>query len=278
LKQTCIALLLVFALSTARHGHADESSKGSLWSAIDWRLRLGLSDFQVEDSDTFGVMAGFKGEYLADNGIKLRMLFTATLDYDQDELDSDHIPIWFKSYLKAEKTFWQPSGNTGVLGTLDFEHKMNTVSSIEQSADLMPGFKLDFESRLIELFAKFGAGLYYLEIDDDLPREYSDYPREDLTHGALAWFQEYKAEIGLDEHLSLSGKYKKFRSFDSESLETREEIELDYHFTPATEFVLKAEKTHYNLDQFERSAGDNGLAVLPFDKDVHYLAYIEYDY
>jgi len=34
------------------------------------------------------------------------------------------------------------------------------------------------------------------------------------------------------------------------------------------QFVLKAEKTRYNLNQFERSAGDNGLEVLPFDEDA----------
>jgi len=278
LKQTCIALFLVLVLSAARQGCAGESSNGSLWSAIDWKARLGLSIFQVEDSETFGMMAGVHGEYLADNGIRLRMLFTAILDYDQDKLDSDHIPIWFKSYIKADKALWLPSQELELLATLDFEHKMNTVSSIEQSADLMPGLKLEFESRVIELFAKFGAGLYYLEIDDDLPREYSDYPREDLTNGEWAWFQEYKAEVRFDEHFSLSGKYKNFRNADNGSLETREELQFAYHFRPDKEFVLKAEKTMYDLDQFERSAGDNGLAVLPFDEDVYYQAYIEYDY
>lgn len=278
MKQTCIAVFLAVALSSAGQCYADESSEGSFWSDINWRFRLGLSIFEVEESDTFGMMAGIKGDYVTDNGVKLSMLFSATLDSDQDELDSDHIPIWFKSYLKAEKTLWQPSPDFGVLGTADFEHKMNTVSSIEQSADLMPGFKLDFATRVVELYAKFGAGLYYLEIDDDLPREYSDYPREDLTNGEVAWSQEYRAEFRIGEKLSLRGKYKNFRTFDSESLETREEVELDYHFAPTTEFVLKAEKTHYNLDQFERSAGNNGLAVLPFDEDTYYLAYIEYDY
>lgn len=278
MKRTCIAIFLVLALSAARQGYADEDNEGSFWSDINWRFRLGLSIFQVEDSETFGMMAGIKGDYVTDNGIKLSMLFSATLDSDQDELDSDHIPIWFKSYLKAEKTLWQPSSKFGVLGTADFEHKMNTVSSIEQSADLMPGIKLDFDTRVVELFAKFGAGLYYLEIDDDLPREYSDYAREDLSNGELAWFQEYKAELRIARNFSLRGKYKNFRSFDNESLETRKEVELDYHFAPTTEFVLKAEKTHYNLDQFERSAGDNGFAILPFDEDTYYLAYIEYDY
>jgi hypothetical protein len=65
---------------------------------------------------------------------------------------------------------------------------------------------------------------------------------------------------------------------DNMSLETREEIELAYHLNPHEQVVLKAEKTWYNLDQFERSAVDNGLAVLPFDKDIYYQAYLEYDF
>ena len=250
----------------------------SFLSRVRWKARFGLSDFYVYGTNTYGVGAGLKGEYETARGIRLKLLLTTTIDIDNDHLDSDHIPVWFKSYLKAEKDFFTFSPGIRLLGTGDLEHKMNTVSSIEQSADLMAGLKLQFENQWGELFAKFGAGGYYLEIDDDLPREYSDYAREDLSNSEFAWFQEYKGKLKFAEKFSISARYKNFRSMDNLSLETRKEIKLTYRFHPARQFVLKAEKTWYNLDPFERSAGDNGLEVLPFDKDTHYQAYVEFGF
>lgn len=257
---------------------ATASQDTSFLSAVNWKARLGVTDFKVEDSHTYGVSFGIKGEYETAHGIRMKLLFTATIDFDDDHLDPDHIPVWFNSYFKAEKDILALSNAITLLATLDVEHKMNTVSSIEQSADLMPGLKLEYQSHLLELFAKFGAGGYYLEIDDDLPEIYSDYRREDLSSGQFAWFQEYRARLNFGARFSVSGKYKNFRSTDSESLETRTEGKIAYLFRPDIQLVLKAEKTTYNLDQFERSAGDNGLQVLPFDEDILYQAYVEYDF
>jgi len=250
----------------------------SFLSRVRWKARFGVSDFYVYGTNTFGVLAGIKGEYETAGGIRLKLLFTTTIDIDNDHLDSDHIPVWFQGYLKAEKDFFTFGPGFKLLGTGDFEHKMNTVSSIEQSADLMAGLKLQFENHGVELFTKFGAGGYYLEIDDDLPREYSDYRREDLSNSEFAWFQEYKGKLKFAEKFSISARYKNFRSMDNLSLETRKEIKLTYQFHPTRQFVLKAEKTWYNLDPYVRSAGDNGLEILPFDEDTHYQAYVEFDF
>jgi len=258
---------------------ATRTGKGdSFLDRVKWKARFGVSDLHVYDSDTFGVGIGIKGNYVTAGGVQMELLLTATADFDQDQLDSDHIPVWFKSYFKADKELLAFTPRFRLLAAGDFENKMNTVSSIEQSADLMAGLKLLYASDRSELFAKFGAGGYYLEIDDDLPREYSDYQRSDLSSAELAWFQEYKGRLDFAGKFSASASYKNFRSFDSISLETRKEMELAYHFRPDKQFVLKAEKTWYNLDQFERSAGDNGFEVLPFDKDTYYQAYLEYDF
>jgi len=265
------------AASTSKDAGKPKEQESFL-SRVRWQARFGVSAFQVESSHTFGIGAGLKGQYETAGGTRLELLMTATVDFDQDHLDPDHIPVWFKSYFKAEKEFLALSPAIKLLGTGDLEHKMNTVSSIEQSADLMAGLKLRYETDRGELFAKFGAGGYYLEIDDDLPEEYSDYRREDLSNAEFAWFQEYKGRLLFAEKISISAQYKNFRSTDNVSLETRKEIKLAYHFHPAKQFVLKAEKTWYNLDQFERSAGDNGLKVLPFDEDTYYQAYLEFEF
>jgi hypothetical protein len=155
---------------------------------------------------------------------------------------------------------------------------MNTVSSIEQSADLMPGIRFDFDVPKFGIFAKVSAGGFYLEIDDDLPEEYSDYRREDLSSSEFAWSQEYHGRLSITDRFVLTGKYKNFRNFDGETLETRKKIKLVYHLNPSHQLAFAVEKTKYNLNQFERSAGDNGLEVLPFNEDVFYQAYFEYDY
>ncbi len=280
MKTRCASLFVILALTSMNTAFADEESKqhSSFFSAENWKARLGVTDFQVDGSHAFGLSAGFKGEYETAHGIRLKLFVSAIVDFDMDGLDPDHIPVWFKSYFKAEKDLFAFSDSVKLLATLDFAHKMNTLSSIEQSADLMPGLKLAYQSHALELFAKYGAGGYYLEIDDDLPEIYSDYRREDLGNAQFAWFQEYKARIAFGDGFAISGRYKDFRGSDIGSLETRTELKFSYQLSPVRQFVLKAEKTRYNLDQFERSAGDNGLEVLPFDKDIFYQAYVEYDF
>ncbi len=260
----------------ATNQESDEET--SFLGNVSWKKRLGATDFQVENSHTFGVMAGIKGVYETSHGAKFKLLLSAVVDFDLDHLDPDHIPVWFKSYFKAEKKFLTLSPEVSLLTTLDVNHKMNTVSSIEQSADLMPGIKIRFKTRKFELFAKFGAGGYYLEIDDDLPEIYSDFRRGDLSNSEFAYFHEYKTGFSLTEKVSLTARYKNFIDTSGRSLETREELKFAFHISPARYFAISAEKTTYNLDQFERTAGDNGLNVLPFNEDTFYQAYFEYDY
>jgi hypothetical protein len=253
-------------------------NNASFLSSIDWRWRLGLTDFRVEDSNAFGVAGAVKGLYETAHGVKLKLFLSTIVDNDRDHLDSDHIPVWFKNYLKAEKEWVTFGRNFNLDATLDLNHKMNTLSSIEQSADLMPGIKLDFETARIGLFAKLSAGFYYLEIDDDLPEEYSDYRRDDLDNSEFAWSQEYHGRWSMTDRFTVTGKYKDFRNNDGETLETREKLKFSFRLNVHQLVAFAMEKTEYNLDQFERSAGDNGLQILPFNKDTFYQAYFEYDY
>jgi len=251
---------------------------GSFLASIDWRWRLGLTNFRVEDSNTFGVGVAVKGLYETAHGVQMKLFLSTIVDNDRDHLDPDHIPVWFKNYFRAEKALVTFGRDFSLAATLDLNHKMNTVSSIEQSADLMPGIKLDFDAAKIGLFAKFSAGGYYLEIDDDLPEIYSDYRREDLANSEFAWSQEYHARWSITERFIVNGKYKDFRNTDGETLETREKLKLSFRLNPHQLVAFAVEKTEYNLEQFTRSAGDNGLQVLPFNQDTFYQAYFEYDY
>lgn len=248
------------------------------FSAKNWKMRAGLTAFQVKDSVTFGIGFGVKGTYTTAGGTLLELKTSVIADDDRDKLDSDHIPIWFKSEFKARKQLVAFSPSVSLQTTLDVDHKMNTVSSIEQSASLIPGVRIGWLTKHVELYARIGAGGYYLEIDDDLPEEYSDYGREDLGNGAFAISQEYKALFRLNDALSFSCRYRNYRDTDWELLETWKKIEFTYVLDAGKKFLLDVEKTHYNLDQFSRSEGDNGLAILPFDEDVFYQAFLEFDF
>ncbi len=279
-KRNYLFLIIILSVVTPTLA-AEKEAEGedeSFLSAVEWKKRFGVTDFQVEDSDTFGLTAGIKGQYETAQGIKLTLLLTVIVDNDQDKLDPDHIPVWFKNYFRAEKEILAPTHALRLLATLDVQHRMNTVSSIEQSADLMPGIKIDFATEKIEFFAKFGAGGYYLEIDDDLPKIHGDFRREDLSSEKFAFFQEYRVSFSLADRFSLSGRYKDFRETGNELLETREELKLAYRLNPARYLVFKVEKTTYELDQFERLGSDNGLAILPFNEDTFFQAYVEYDF
>jgi hypothetical protein len=99
--------------------------------------------------------------------------------------------------------------------------------------------------------------------------------------GADAWVgkgDEYKALFHLNDALSFSCRYRDYRDSSWELLESWTRAEITYVEDARRKFVIEAEKSHYNLDQFSRSAGDNGLAILPFDHDVYYQAYLEYGF
>lgn len=277
--RTLLFVLVTFTLfwNPVRADDGD-SAQNRFFASENWKYRLGLTAFEVDDSVTFGIGFGVKGEYTTAGGIRLELRAAVIAEDDRDELDSDHIPIWFKNKFKADKQLLAFSPSLRLDATLDFDHKMNTVSSIEQSATLIPGIKAAFNTERMELYAKFGAGGYYLEIDDDLPEEYSDYRREDLSSSEFALLQEYRAWFALTDVLSLSCRYKDYRDTDWHKLESSKKIEFAYTANPRRRFVLEAEKTWYDLDQFSRSAGDNGLAILPFDDDVFYQAYLEFNF
>lgn len=272
-------ILTVLFLSTNPAVADDDGAVNDrFFSAEHWKLRTGLTAFQVEDSVTFGIGFGAKGKYTTRGGTRLELLATVIAEDDRDKLDSDHIPVWFKSEFKARKPLVEFTPVLRLDATLDVNHKMNTVSSIEQSASLIPGIRLGVYTKWIELYARIGAGGYYLEIDDDLPEEYSDYGREDLANSAFSISDEYKALFHLNDALSFSCRYRDYRDSSWELLESWTRAEITYVVDARRKFVIEAEKSHYNLDQFSRSAGDNGLAILPFDHDVYYQAYLEYGF
>ena len=280
MKARVLFFIVAPLLLVAKPVAAEEGNTGDnrFFSSRYWKLRTGLTAFQVEDSVTFGIGFGARGKYTTSGGTRLELLATVIAEDDRDKLDSDHIPIWFKSEFKARKALVDFTPEVRLDATLDVNHKMNTVSSIEQSASLIPGIRLGLYTKWVELYARIGAGGYYLEIDDDLPEEYSDYGREDLANSAFSISQEYKARFRLNEVLSFSCRYRDYRDTNWELLESWTKAEFTYVVDARRKFVIDAEKSHYNLDPFTRSAGDNGLAILPFDHDIYYQAYLEYGF
>jgi len=79
-------------------------------NAYEWGMTAGAHDFVVQgivddtaadsisagDSHTLGVNVGVYIDHTTDSGIYIGAKAEAFLDHDKDELDPDHIPLWFK--------------------------------------------------------------------------------------------------------------------------------------------------------------------------------------
>lgn len=159
-------------------------------SELDWKLAFGVHDFQVESSDTLGVHAAVSLDYVTDGGILLHGNFDTYLDRDKDKLDPDHIPIWFQSSYYARGNWLNLSEGLKLDWQLDLRGKRNTVSSVEKQIKFYPSLLLDYARPAFGATATVGLGYYFLEIDDDVPKE-RGYVRgefgNDATPGWEMW-------------------------------------------------------------------------------------------
>ena len=92
-------------------------------------------------------------------------------DHDQDHLDSDHIPIWWQVHVGRDGELWKPSPKFHLDWTIDADTRANTVSSVERQITALPALAARFDSDTFRASLQAGAGYWFLEIDDDAPKE-----------------------------------------------------------------------------------------------------------
>ena len=253
LVATCSILLLAGASGIAK---ADE-----------WRFWLGVHDFNVPDVDshTYGVTGGGWFDKQSASGRHYFGGVDLFADRDEDELDPDHIPFRWDVHLGTDGNLWK--GERAYIDwTANVDTRMNTASSVEREITALPAIVARYEGKFIEPSLKAGAGWFFLEIDDDVPKT-RGYDRSDFRNSTLGYTMaaDVKIRIGecckvdvlaqgwLDDHDWLQNQYEAALHIDTGS------------FRKDSEVVLSADAYEYNLDVYQRPGEP---AILPWDNDL----------
>jgi hypothetical protein len=237
--------------------------------AADWRYSVGVHDFAVPDvdSDTYGINASASVDDRTESGRHIYGSLVMYLDHDQDHLDPDHIPIWWEGHAGTDGRVWQ-GGSTYLDWLANVDTRANTASSVEREIIAMPALVAGYDASRLQASAKAGAGWFFLEIDDDVPKT-RGYDRSDYRNSRFAYTLAGDAAVKLGSSWTASGKAQEW--WDShEWLQTQYEVALrmaaGHTQTHSSEFVLSADFNEYNLDVYARP--DASQPILPWDNDV----------
>jgi hypothetical protein len=151
----------------------------------------------------------------------------------------------------------------------DADTKANTVSCIEREIKAMPGLALGWKGAHADAALKAAAGYFFLEIDDDVPRE-RGYDRGDFRHQAFAGSLSLDAACDFGASWRLLGHAQTW--FDGDGwLEHRWSAELRCnvdHWHRDSFLSLSVEVNEYNLDPYTPASGPGpGLPILPWNDD-----------
>ena len=243
-------------------------------SASDIYLTYGAHDLIVgsENSHTFGVDIGIIGEGITDTGVLLNGSFTMLLDYDEDKLDPDHEPVWFKTNAQAKKEIYQLTPTIRFDWLARFDGNSNTVSAVEDQVKLFTGIGAVYKISDINLGLKVLAGYYFLEIDDDVPRIYG-YDRSDLQNNTGAYTLMADSEIRLNPNIKVYARIQRWNN-SVEWLENQYELLLSYdsnEWIKGSTLSIDAEHIQYNLDPYQK----HGFApIIPWNNHTLVRAYI----
>jgi hypothetical protein len=258
ISRTVAVAVLACTASTAWAGWRD-------WG--DWRYWIGAHDFNVPDVDshTYGLTVGASVEKQTSAGRHLIGSMDLFADRDKDDLDPDHIPIRWDVHLGADQEFWH--GNLAHLGwTADFNTRMNTVSSIEREMTALPAIVGWLDGDHVRASLKAGAGWFFLEIDDDVPKT-RGYDRSDFRNSTLAYTGAADVMIRAGAHCRIYGQAQEWWD-DHDWLQTTYEASLHVdaeRWKKDSEVVLSVDAYEYNLDVYQRPGE---VAILPWDDDL----------
>jgi len=233
-------------------------------NSFNLEYSYGLHDFVVQDeSHTVGINAGIYAEYITSFTTKHNASFEIFAEYDEKEQDPDHIPVWFRVNYGFLTTLTEQNETFKLNAVVDFDWKMNTVSSVEQYLKSGLGLEFAFKEGSLQLATKILGGAYYLEIDDDVPLS-NDFERSDLDVGYKAAVM-YGASMLWDirKDISLGVALEEWNE-RGKWLERYVYIELIEKKKEEIYIVFSLEKTIYNLSNFRQ----DGREILPWNQDI----------
>ncbi|MBE2216212.1 MAG: hypothetical protein IAE82_20225 [Opitutaceae bacterium] len=247
--------------------------------AAQWRYSFGVSNQRVPevDSDTFGIAGTLIVEDTTPSGVHLYGEGELFVDHDQDHLDPDHIPVWWRTHLFADGRIWEISDSLDIGWIAESSTKANTVSSVEREIKILPGLTANFRSGPFAASAKVASGMFFLEIDDDVPKE-RGYARGDFRNTVMAVSYAANASIELGQSCRLRGQVQTWRDPDG-WLENQVVIDLHYDLSrwmADSALIFGFEHTEYNLAVYTPAdAGDDPLPILPWDHDQFFKLALE---
>jgi len=248
----------------------------SISAAEGLRFAVGVHDMYVPDVDshTFGINGRLSYEKTTDSGLHLFGSYDLLVDNDKDELDPDHIPVWWMLQFTVDRHLLNVSDSMGLSWVVDFNSKANTVSSIEREIRIFPGLILAWSGDTFTASAKASVGYFFLEIDDDVPKE-RGYTRSDFDNDTFAVSLAANASMRLGNAFTLFGQLQTWSDNDG-WLRHQYVAELRYNaenWLRDSELVIGVEGNFYNLEPYVPSeyitpqAGAY-LPILPWDEDL----------
>jgi len=169
----------------------------------------GLHDFMILDSHTLGINGGINYSSNIFKNMSQKASFSAYAEYDPLEHDPDHIPVWFEGDYHLTDTLHTIKKNFNLNASMDILWKMNTVSGTEQNFKSNLALGLQYAMDNFSAGVNVGGGAYYMEFDDDAPRE-RGYDRSDLTMGFVpAIMYGYHVKYLLNNIISFSAQYRR---------------------------------------------------------------------
>ncbi len=263
--------------------------------AVEFEGTLGLHDFVVSDiqddfpgdgidsgtSHTFGLNASVAVKHTTSSGIHLLAKMEVFLDYDKDELDPDHIPIWFSPVVRADGSIYKINERSTITWHLLMDNRQNTVSCIEREVRQHVGAGYEFVNGGLRLAANVYLGFYYIEIDDDVP-VLRGYGRQDLDDGEASHIFELEGHYDFNKNWSVYGNLKCYATnAGGETLEQDYEALLTYRgiemFGKGSSLNLKVHYVKYDFDRFDKShVPGTEVPPLPFDNDMLIQTYVSF--
>lgn len=223
----------------------------------------GVHDFLVDGDSVIGINGGIHHHSAISVDTIHNASFYAYVEYDPNEHDPDHIPVWFQGDYHLTHTLFTIARSFRFNTGADILWKMNTESSVEQNLKTSFGIGLQYLSEHIDTSIKVGGGAYYMEFDDDVP-EKRGFSRDELSDGlVLSVMHGVDFNYIFNDQLSCGASYAIWNEKNT-VLEKNLSFHMRYQKEGGLIILLDIDGTKYNLDKHKKGNVD----ILPWNSDI----------
>jgi hypothetical protein len=259
-------------------------------SAMDFETSVGVHDFVVSDivddvpqdgissgtSHTLGANIALYVKHTTHENINMLAKAEVFFDYDKDNLDPDHIPIWFSFLIDIDGDIYKINENHKFKWYILADNRQNTVSCVEREVRQHIGVGYTYKNGGLDLNLNAYSGFYYIEIDDDTPVA-RGYERQQMDDGEASNVFQFEGSYSFNSSWNIYFNAKRYSANTGmERLEDNYELHLQYKgaykLADGSTLNLKIKNVQYDLDRFTDES--IGVAILPFDNDTLIQAYV----